>query len=196
MRSFRFLAVAVLAIVLAVSSLAYAQPEPGPAIDIAKVTSNGDVTTQFTFDVSGPASFSSVVMLTGGAFSQLLSPDEGTWTIAEVTPSGWVLVDISCSITVVTEAVVVGSFGVLSYAPQTDGSSFTVDLAGRSVTIQYGLPDIVECTFTNSPAGPVGGVVMPTNNFAIAAPWLAFIGLVGCVGTVVVVSNRCKKPAN
>jgi hypothetical protein len=135
-------------------------------------------------------------MLTGGAFSQLLSPDEGTWTIAEVTPPGWVLVDISCSITVVTEAVVAGSFGVLSYAPQTDGSSFTVDLAGRSVTIQYGLPDIVVCTFTNDPVRPVGGFVEPLNTLAVLAPWLAVIGLVGFIGTVVAVAKSWKKREN
>ena len=37
---------------------------------------------------------------------------------------------------------------------------------------------------------PVGGVVMPANKFAIAAPWLAIIGLVGCIGTVVVVAKK------
>lgn len=43
---------------------------------------------------------------------------------------------------------------------------------------------------------PVGGVVVPTNNFAIMSPWLAVIGLVGCIATVVVMSSRWKKPEN
>jgi hypothetical protein len=31
---------------------------------------------------------------------------------------------------------------------------------------------------------------MPANTFAIAAPWLAVIGLVGCIGTAVVVAKK------
>jgi hypothetical protein len=51
----------------------------------------------------------------------------------------------------------------------------------------------VDFTVTSQPpvtAAPVGGVVVPANNLAIAAPWLAIIGLVGCVGTVVVVRKK------
>jgi len=40
------------------------------------------------------------------------------------------------------------------------------------------------------PAPAVGGVVMPAGMFAILAPWLAVIGLVGCIGTVVVVARK------
>jgi hypothetical protein len=36
----------------------------------------------------------------------------------------------------------------------------------------------------------VGGVVIPANNFAIVAPWLGIIGLVGCIGTAVVVAKK------
>jgi hypothetical protein len=39
-------------------------------------------------------------------------------------------------------------------------------------------------------APPVGGVLTPANTFAIVAPWLAVIGLVGCIGTVVVVAKK------
>ena len=42
-------------------------------------------------------------------------------------------------------------------------------------------------------AGPccaVGGCVQPVNTFAMLSPWLAVIGLVGCIGTVVVVAKR------
>jgi hypothetical protein len=39
-------------------------------------------------------------------------------------------------------------------------------------------------------SGPVGGVVIPANTLALVAPWLAVIGLVGCIGTVVVVAKK------
>ena len=40
------------------------------------------------------------------------------------------------------------------------------------------------------PPAPVGGIVMPANNFVTVAPWLAIVGLIGCVGTVVVVAKK------
>jgi hypothetical protein len=36
----------------------------------------------------------------------------------------------------------------------------------------------------------VGGVVVPVNMFAVVSPWLAVIGLVGCISTVVVVAKK------
>ena len=42
-------------------------------------------------------------------------------------------------------------------------------------------------------AGPccaVGGCVQPVNTFALLSPWLAVIGLVGCIGTVAVMAKR------
>jgi len=38
--------------------------------------------------------------------------------------------------------------------------------------------------------GPVGGVVTPANTLAVLAPWLAVIGLVGCIGTAVAVARK------
>jgi hypothetical protein len=44
---------------------------------------------------------------------------------------------------------------------------------------------------TDPATGPaVGGVVMPVNMFAVLGPWLAVIGLVGCIATVVVVAKK------
>jgi len=37
---------------------------------------------------------------------------------------------------------------------------------------------------------PVGGCVQPVNAFALLSPWLAVIGLVGCIGAVVVVAKK------
>jgi len=43
-------------------------------------------------------------------------------------------------------------------------------------------------------AGPccaaIGGCVQPVNTFALISPWLLAIGLIGCVGTVVVVAKK------
>jgi hypothetical protein len=39
-------------------------------------------------------------------------------------------------------------------------------------------------------AAPVGGVMMPANNLAIVAPWLAVIGVVGCIGTIAVIAKK------
>jgi hypothetical protein len=36
----------------------------------------------------------------------------------------------------------------------------------------------------------VGGCVQPVNTFALLSPWLVAIGLIGCVGTVVVVAKK------
>jgi hypothetical protein len=46
-------------------------------------------------------------------------------------------------------------------------------------------------TFTTDPTCPaVGGAVATVNAFSILAPWLAVIGLVGCMGAVVVVAKK------
>jgi hypothetical protein len=45
-------------------------------------------------------------------------------------------------------------------------------------------------------AGPccaVGGCVQPVNTFALVSPWLVAIGLIGCIGTVVVVAKKREK---
>ena len=36
----------------------------------------------------------------------------------------------------------------------------------------------------------VGGLLIPANSFAVLSPWLAVIGLVGCIGTVVLVAKK------
>jgi hypothetical protein len=47
---------------------------------------------------------------------------------------------------------------------------------------------VVQTSITT--AAPVGGMVMPANTLALVAPWLAVIGLVGCIGTLVVVAKK------
>ena len=36
----------------------------------------------------------------------------------------------------------------------------------------------------------VGGFIEPVNKLAIVAPWLVVIGLLGCIGTVVLVAKK------
>jgi hypothetical protein len=185
-------AVAVLAVLLTAcfASVATAQPQ-AVGVTLVKETTNGDQATVFLFTITTPTSFLPNFPIEGGVPVNL-GASSGSYTIVETVTPGWVLIDISCSVTVVT-TFVVGSFGVMSYAAQTDGSSWQPDLANHLVTIQYDslVGDIVVCTFTNDPAAPVGGVVIPpANTFAMVSPWLAVVGLVGCIGTVVIVAKK------
>jgi hypothetical protein len=190
MRSARLLAVAVLAVLLAVSMFypVAAQP-PAGEITIAKETTNGDHTTKFDFTFTADSdSFSDSFSIPGGEHVTEGQLDPGTYTVVETVPRGWILRSISCIAS--TPTAIVGSISVASYPSQIDGSSWTVDLVHHSVTIDYALEDIVVCTFTNDPVGPVGGLVEPINTLAVLAPWLAVIGLVGCIGTVAVIAKK------
>ena len=43
---------------------------------------------------------------------------------------------------------------------------------------------------TPAPTLPVGGIVVPVDTIAVLGPWLAVIGLVGCIGTAVAVAKK------
>jgi hypothetical protein len=64
-------------------------------------------------------------------------------------------------------------------------------------TVTVALPDEGSGPSVSGPfdvAGPccpaVGGCVQPVNTFALLSPWLAVMGLVGCLGTAVVVAKK------
>ena len=40
------------------------------------------------------------------------------------------------------------------------------------------------------PEEAVGGVVIPSNTFAVLPPWLAVIGIVGCIGIVAMIAKK------
>jgi len=143
-------------------------------IEVAKVTTNGDTTTKFPFQVSGLFSF--YFELAGSEYPRFMSlGDSGDVKIIELVPEGWYISDISCE-----GQAKVGS----------EPSTFTF-IPGEGVTITFVAPDYVVCTFTNSPITPaVGGVVIPANTLALVAPWLAVIGLVGCIATVAVIIRK------
>jgi hypothetical protein len=167
-------AVAILAVLLAASLFS-----PVAAVGyvvIKKTTTNGDTTTIFHFIRTNPDGSVHPFDLTGG--ERDTSPGvvpPGVYKFMEVdVPPGWVLTSVYCE----------------GFIMVPNPSTFTYISGG--VIIGYVAEDSVTCVFTNSPAAAVGGVVTPANNFAILAPWLALIGVVGCIGTVVVVARRRK----
>ena len=101
----------------------------------------------------------------------------GDYALIERVPVGWVLSDVTC------------------VCDCPDGSTYKY-IPGEGVAITYVIPeeqpedDLVVCTFTNSPAAAVGGVVLAANTFALVSPWLAVIGLVACIGAVVVAAKK------
>jgi hypothetical protein len=93
----------------------------------------------------------------------------------------------------------------------TPGLTYVIELTGTEILsywgtalgnlypngrgIQNGFPEEDEdrAFRTYGPSSnlqPVGGVVMPANTFAMVSPWLALVGVVGCIGTVVVLARR------
>ena len=78
--------------------------------------------------------------------------------------------EIRCSF-VVSESARCGRYTV----------TLPVDGSGRSVS---GIFDVA------GPSCAVGGCVQPVNTFALLSPWLAVVGLVGCIGTAVVVAEK------
>jgi len=67
--------------------------------------------------------------------------------------------------------------------------TLTEDLAGIAQT--FGSASAVfTVPSTCSSCAAVGGCVQPVNTFALLSPWMAVIGLVGCIGTVVVVAKK------
>ena len=70
---------------------------------------------------------------------------------------------------------------VVSESASCGRYTVTLDESGRSVS---GIFDAV------GPCCAVGGCVLPVNTFALLSPWLAVIGLVGCVGTAALVVRK------
>ena len=163
MWSARLFVVALLGVILAVSSFNPVAAVSG--IWIEKVTTNGDTTTSFVFEASWDPEH---IQLKSGMNAVWFSPPlaSGVYTVKELGPAGWAL-RVDC----------VGAESTFTYIP-------------GGVRITYVAQDAVSCTFTNSPAAPVGGVVMAANTLALVAPWIAVIGLVGCISTAVVVAKK------
>jgi len=152
----------------------YVTTPPQPGITIVKVTTNDDTTKVFHFTESFAGQVSSFDLRGGESLPPVgISYDwqPGVHTFLEDVPPGWVL-EVSCG---------------------AEGSTFNYIPGGVQITFVEG--GAVECKFINSPAPPVGGVavggvVLPANTFALVAPWLAVIGLVGCIGIAAMIVKR------
>lgn len=126
------------------------------------------VTGTITIDLTGvtlPYAFTLVVDLTAGGISiqSKISGNLGT----------------GCSLT-----------NLVSQYAFVKGAGLNLNLQLLATTWICGSGHLhLTLTFGNA-AVPVGGVVIPVNVFAVLAPWLAVIGLVGCIGTVVVVAKK------
>ena len=82
-----------------------------------------------------------------------------------------------------------GDGTVWGYFTVRDGVSgkYTVTVEGY---IDVETPGGVASVEYNTDCPAVGGVVEPANMFALLSPWLAVVGLVSCIGTVVVVAKK------
>ena len=220
MRSIRLLTVAVLAVVLALSSAqnAFAATElaydSGSWFDNYALNVGESLVVRFVLSdfVSWPQAkivrVAIYVYSGSAAFRVHIRGKLGTAcdgldvTAFDVTPyalQNWNYYDVSGNAIVSGEFCVVAewltaydpSIGLALGPPPNFGS-------GHSYRYQYGLwyhdtgyDDMIRAyVHPPSAGGPVGGVVMPVNTLAIVAPWLAVIGLGGCIGTLVVISKK------
>jgi hypothetical protein len=80
---------------------------------------------------------------------------------------------------------------VVSQYTSVTGAGLNLSLQPLAYTGTCSVPGAITLDFTfSTPTAAVGGVVIPVNKFAVLAPWLALIGLVGCIGTVFVVAKK------
>jgi hypothetical protein len=225
MRSFRLLAVAVLVVVLALSSTqnAFAAEElsydDGSAEDTFWTPVDGYCyANRFVQGESNwPAGWSSVRVLTARfyvnsetAYRQVTvrvldSAKNDLMTALTLTHphmTVWWDVDLSAY-----DVVASGEFYLVwqQVDANTAGPGGDRDSGFKSRSYRGGSPNtwildpnrdnfliraVVEDATPTPASAPVGGVVIPVNTFAVLAPWLAVIGLVGCIGAVVVVAKK------
>jgi TolB protein len=107
-----------------------------------------------------------------------------------------IILVVSVILTVVSpprvSAVVPGANGKIAFESQRDGNEevYVMNADGSGQTrLTYNDAEDSYPTWQSIRAS-VGGVVIPANNFAIVAPWLVIIGLVGCIGTAIVVAKK------
>jgi hypothetical protein len=217
MRSARLLVVAVLAVVLALSSAqnAFAAIElyyddgtaetgvtlgtPGTSLAVRFFLSDFGLSgtykvrtvRYYIYDIPGASTFTVRVYGSDGSAELCCSPR------LDVSPSatGWYDVDLTAYSVVVSGnfyvaiefrlvmSPVIGEDTTSPHSRSYFGSPGSWTL---STTANYMISAIVDPYTPPS----VGGVLMPANTLALVSPWLAVIGLVGCIGVVVVVVKR------
>jgi hypothetical protein len=147
-----------------------------------------------------------ILLIVTAIFFMTRVPSAHAASIASITPSSgppgtFVTVtgiifnplDLFCDISSSPSGLMLGSTCAINFG--TASASFTVanvppGLYTVTLTGYLGqTSDSASSSFTVT-GGPVGGVVMPANTFALVAPWLLIIGLVGCIGTLVVFARK------
>jgi len=79
----------------------------------------------------------------------------------------------------------------LTYAVPSDAETITILTAGMSTRWIYSIAILAsDPVWYSTNHAAVGGIVLPANLFADISPWLAVIGLVGCIGTLVLVAKK------
>jgi hypothetical protein len=136
----------------------------------------GPFTATITFDGSLPGDFTIVIVFTVGD-GGLHSESKITGTLSVSGETGCMFENLASQYAFVTGAGFTLNLQLLTH----NGACSIQSNEGDA----FQLPTL---TFGNVP--PVGGVMMPTNTFALVSPWLAVIGVVGCVGTIVVVAKK------
>jgi len=142
-----------------------------------------------------------VLSLTASAYADtiLIDPSSGPVGTHVVVTTGedFILGDSSCTVSSKPSGLISNPTCVLSPIDlgQRASASFTVACApaGDYTVILTGNPseNQVSTSFSNEGGScPVGGVVLPVNTLVLVSPWLAVIGIVGCISTVVVVAKK------
>jgi hypothetical protein len=128
--------------------------------------------------------------LVGGGISiAAVSPlNDGTETIVLSSDPGGLIAEQECGV-VTADFDTVGPVQCTFLVSESACGHYTVTVASlfdeeRTLigSATFNVPS------TCCPA--VGGCVQPVNTFALLSPWLTAIGLIGCIGTVVVVAKK------
>ena len=122
----------------------------------------------------------------GGISIAAVSRLDGVVTIVLSSDPGGLIANGGCS---PVQAAALGNVKCAFVVSEsaTCGGHYTVtvtipeDGLGPSVSGPFDVP---------STCCPVGGCVQPANTFALVSPWLGVIGLVGCIGVVMVAKKR------
>jgi hypothetical protein len=127
----------------------------------------------------------------GGISIAAVSPlNDGTETIVLSSDPGGLIAEQECGVVTFTaDSDTVGPVQCTFLVSESACGHYTVTLAleygENSEPIGYGQFDV-----PSTCCAVVGGCVQPVNTFALLSPWLAAIGLIGCIGTVVVVAKK------
>ena len=154
----------------------------------------GVITLPLTIYVTKP---DHVTQLSG---SPIVLPGAGLMPAGTGCPGGWGTcrgLDVSSWGIIVT-----GDFFVILYkagnVPEYDTGPLVLPVRsfyGDSLAGLWNSPDgnfliRVDVDPIAPPVAPVGGIVVPVDKIAVLGPWLAVIGLVGCVTAVAVVAKK------